>query len=469
MTIRLVRSGATFVTGSTWADAYTTMAAALTASASGDIILVSDQHSFAPGAAITWTQPAGNITIICVTPTSLVAGVSSYTAWSTGATESVGNFAGLFTITGVNASTMYIYGMTLNAGSAANAACDLLIEAAADITHRFHFDTCILAINSTTTTAQFVWGATSAGGTAGSYMLLTNCTIKSTASRAGTMFALGSITMDWFKCTIDVGAGTKPVVLFSMANSSRDTDVTIADCDLNGFSATSNSLVDVANLGPGKFVFKNCKLNSNSSFETGTWVASSLGSITVRNCNSGAVFNAFEYRDARGVIQQITSIVASNGASFASTAIAWSVLTRAVCNENNVFISPLLRVENTSTSTQTASVEFITDDSAALTDRLIWINFAYPNDASFPSFAWVTDRCVTPFENSLGNGGVQATGAATWSGATYTAMTNNSGQGKGKCSVSFAAAVASGQLEATLSFAPAGVKQFYVDPLLRVA
>lgn len=471
MTIRLVRSGATFVTGGTWADAYTSLAAALTASAANDIILVSDAHVFAPVAAITYTQPAGNITIICVTPTGLGAGVASYSAWSTGASESVGNFAGQFTITGVNASTMYMRGMTLNAGSANNASCDLQVQTSSDIAQRLHFDTCILAINAPNTSAQFAWGSATTGGNSGSYMLCTNCTIKSTGSRAGTMISLGSIDLTMLQCTIDVGAGTKPVVMFGPTSGSRSGSLTVADCDLNGFSATSNALVDVAGLGPKPVLFKNCKINTQSSFETGSWLASSSGSITVRNCNSGAVFNAFQYRDARGVLQQTTGIVASSGASFQSTAIAWDVLTRAACNENNVFTTPLLRVENASTSAQTASVEFITDDSAPQNDRQIWMNFAYPNSASFPSFAWANDRGPTPIDTSASAtaGAAQATGAATWSGATYNAMTNNTGQGKGKCSVGFTAARASDQLEATVSLSPAGVKQFYIDPVLRVA
>lgn len=449
-----VNSGAAGAgTGADWTNAFTTVTAALSGRASGDIIYVHKTHSVTAGAAITWTLINGNLSIICVDK-------DASDAWSTGAVEKVGTFNGIFTIAQVSTSSLFVYGMTIGGATGNQGNGNTIIGAAAGANGgTIEFNTCTFTMESTNTSSgQIRLGGAAQADSRGLVIDFNDCTfnLPNHAGSAG-IIGMGQCRVHITNPTIGFFGASKPTVLFfARDDSSAPGDLTVSG-DLSGFNSTSGVLVGVGNFGAGSMLFKGCKLStSTTSITSGTWPGNA-SSITLRNVDSGDTLTTFEYRNRLGTLTEDTATYAASGASFNSTPVSWQIVTTAACDEYNPFVAPLLSIWNTSTSAQTATVETLWDSATGLKDTEIWLEIAYLSSASFPLYTVADDRNATPFVSS---GTAQATSAVTWT----EALTNDNEQ---YVSVAFTAADV-GIVEGHVYVARASTT-LYIDPLLRLA
>lgn len=392
-------------------------------SSAGDRILVNSSHAETQASAISYNATASGT---AVRRTSFIC-VDDAGALSTGASIST---------TGANAITLgtfyYLYGITLNAGSGANAATITLGSSTANT-----FENC--TFNRVSTTASNIL----IGGGSGGDNEFRNCTFVFAASGDQMSFGLGRVRM--FGGSI-AATGTAPTTLFTNGGAGT---FRLRGVNLSG---VTGNLVSVGST-PADLFLENCRLGSGvTKVPTGTNTPQALR-LHVHNSNSGAVNYDYYHQTALGLAQAETSVVRTGGASDGTTPLSWLLTSSANASLYQPFVSDEIVSWNDATgSSKTATVELTTD--ASLTNAECWLEIEYPSSASYPLGLTVTTRAAL-----LATPSTLTTSSATWGG---TAKTN-----KYKLSASFTPQM-KGPVKARVYLAKASTT-VYVDPVVTVA
>lgn len=238
-----VRSGAVGAgTGVDKTNAYTTMAAAATASAAGDVFWVASDHAETQASAMTITFP-GTLTspnrCFCVdfagsTPPVAADLRTTATISTTGASALIVN------------GSVYGYGIIFSAGNGANAVSLTFINAA---TARQKWESC-----------DFILGGTTGGnitlgiGITSSDLELLNWRFKvaSTSSRLALRQRVrssgGSV----------ISGGSSPTVVFSLSSAGFTVDGVFSGFDFSNLAAATNLVTGGANTSAGKMILQGC-------------------------------------------------------------------------------------------------------------------------------------------------------------------------------------------------------------------
>jgi hypothetical protein len=343
---------------------------------------------------------------------------------------------GAITTTGANAVTIgayfYIYGLTVNAGTGANAVGMTLGSSSGNV-----FENC--TFNKVATSAANI----AIGGGTGGDNEFRNCTF--TFGNTGDQMSFGLGRGRFFGGSV-AASGTVPTTLFT--NGSGGT-YRLRGVDLSAITGTLASLGST----PMDVYLENCRLGSGvTKAPSGTNSPINLR-LHLDNCDSGATNYTDYLNTAAGLVQTETSIVRTGGASNGTTAQSWLLTSGA----NASFYQPLVTDEiaqwqDTTGSSKTATVEFTTD--TPLTNADCWLEIEYPASASYPSGQVVTTRAAL-----LASPASLTTSSATWGGTAKTF--------KYKLSASFTPQ-AKGPIKARIYLAKPSTT-IYVDPLITVA
>lgn len=396
--------------GADWSNAKQTVAGAIAVPVvAGDIIIADKTGTFTANAAITWTPPGGGLAIISATNN----GGTSYTP-ATGAVEAVGAANSLFTIAAANGSGMYCYGMTVNGGTNASTSCSISIMTTASAAAYGWFQSCTFDIKATTSSLTNNIGSTNSTSTRGLNINFQDCTFARAGSSTGSVFTLGTATINMFNPTISAAGANKPATLMLVSTLGDKPNVTI-EGDISGFNFSSTNYVNVANFTKGTILIKNSKISGTPGLTTGTWPGGE-SALILRNTDSGDTINVFKYVNTYGTLDQNTSVTldsGSGGAQFNGSSISWKIVTTSSATQFNPFISPPIETWSTSTSAQTAAIEFVRDNATSLTDQDIWASLESAASASFPNYTYQTDRNSQPITGSASN---QPSSSVTWNG-----------------------------------------------------
>jgi hypothetical protein len=397
-------------TGLSWANAALSIAAGL-ALATPTLLQVDASHNFTASAAITWTPPATGCAIVSGTPTGPTSG-TAFTPYVAGAIESVGASSNLFTIASVDASSFYVYGVTCNGGSNNSGSCDVAISGTTLAQNSKVFDHCTFTINSVATTAQILLGAGASGSIRANEIGFYNCTFRCATSRLATLILIGQASIKMISPTFVMSGASKPVVLFAANNITDAGSIYIKDADMTGYAVSGGAYFDVSAFGREQVILENTKISATPTLLTGTWPAG-IGSILLRNVDSGNTTYVFHYANALGTLDaEVTDYVTTGGAQFNGAPIAWKVVTTGAASEFNPFVLPPLSIWTTLTTAQTYAIEIAqVNGAAALTDRQIWSDIEYAASASFPNYTWQSNRSAGPF---ITTGVAHATSTNPW-------------------------------------------------------
>jgi hypothetical protein len=415
VTDRFVRgtTGNNANSGADWNNAKQTVAGAIAIAGAGDTIYVDNGESFTATAAITWTPPAGALAIIsCIRSSTTGVSWNAATGSGAGAAESVGAASNSFIISNAGGSAIYLFGMTLNAGTNNSALCSTTIFNSTNVQSTLEADFCTFDMKSVSTSASFNIGQ-SAASNRSHKATLRNCTFICSAARAGTFSLIGEAQVEIITPTFSMSGVTKPVILFACTGLGDTALLTIRDGDASGFSTTASAYFSVANFSSAQVLLKNLKLSATPTLTTGTWPGGT-GAITLRNCDSADTIITFQYVNTYGTLTQSTSIYyTASPYQFNATGVSWQIVTSTLANESNPFITPPLRIWGTTTSAQTAEIEFVRDNATALTDRQIWSDLESAASASFPNYAYASNRNTAPFSSA---GVDQPSSSVSWTG-----------------------------------------------------
>lgn len=431
MANKYLRSGAGGgATGVDWANAFLTLAAALTGSSAGDDIWVSEDHSELVASAQTYTSP-GTITspcrIICVNHAGSVPPVAADIATTAVVATSGANAM-------ANGGYAYVYGITFKPGN--SAAVNASFNWFNGVAGQWKFKNCPMIMPT---------GASAAFGIGNS----NTCTLELIDSpikfgATGQSINLNSGTFRWegalsvADCSVAV-----PTTMF-FAGAMKGSAL-IQGVDLSG--AGSGKTLVGAMTSFGRMVFKDCKLGASvTKFATPTV---SDTRVTFIRCNSGAVNYSYDIGDYYGALSIENTIILTGGASDGTNGFSHKIVTTTNAKWTNPFRSdPIQFWQEAVGSPVTVTLQGIWGGGAVPNNDDIWIEVEYLGSSGTPISTLIS--CTKA--NTLAANAALSAGAGTWGGSTtkFAMAVTFTPQTKGPVTVYVLAGAAS--------------QTFYVDP-----
>lgn len=388
--------------GSSWTDAYTAFASAVTAAnASGDIIKVHKTHNEVLTANTTYTFQ-NHVAVICVDKDA-----SDALATMDGTNYSIGT-NGNYSLSVTGAYNTYFYGVAFKAnGSSVSQAITINSN---DNSH-MAFDTCKIWNVISGTAPSIAFGS---DGTANMYVCLVNCDVRFGAAGSGINVFL---RLDIYGGQIN-SAGSAPTTLFKSAG--RGANVYIEGMDL---SLVTGTLVASMGSTQCEFNFTSCKLGTGVTIQAAQTPANRGSAETfLYNCHSGDTHYAFGHYDGLGSTIIETGIYANDGASpdGGTTRTSWKIVTTSAASFYTPYRSPWFDKYHSGTSAITPYFEILRDGSAtAFNDDEVWGEFSIQATTGSVLPVFKDDR-MTP----LGTPAAQTNSSKTasdWTGENATA------------------------------------------------
>lgn len=406
MADRYVYSGATGSgTGADWANAHTTLAAAVSAASAGDRYFVADDHAETQASNMSISFKGSKQSpdrILCV---RRVGGSVPPVAADLRKTATITTTGANYMNLGAQTNYGYMYGLNFYCGTGA-------VGQNLSFFNNFVVDSCSFNIGNTASTSRIHFGT---GG-------------QKAKLRGSTSFSFGHVSQ-----AIDFQFGS--VGEWRGDGSPAITGATIPTAFIvtSGTWALDISGVDFSALGSGKTIVSpssasggtirlaNCKLNASVTISSTP--DNPMIDVQVIACNSSGNVQRNEKYMFGGTLTTETTIVRTGGASDGTTSYSWKI----VPNSDNEVDAPVETFEgviwNDDTgSSKTLTVHVVTDN-VTLTDADIWLEVEYlgssgspvtartndaaailgtpANQASDSGQAWTTTGLTTPVKQKL--------------------------------------------------------------------
>lgn len=430
--------------GTSWALADAGIATSVSREALGDTIYVSQVHSEIVAGVVN-IQMAGT----AAAPNRLLCANDGAEPPTALATTGVIGTSGASNI--LLTGNFYTYGLTLNAGDAANVA-DIGHVASNGVAEVQIAEACQFVLTNTAAASKILIGHLTSSFPHKSTWK--NCHVKF-ANVAQRIMVSGS-EFNWKGGGALAGTTTPTSGLLLNAGTGRSGVVLIEGVDLSNFGPEL-ALVGAASM-PGRIVYRNCKLPAawaGALFNATPTLAGVRAEMY--NCHSGDTNYRLHIEDCAGSIKSETAVVRTGGASDGSTPLSWRMASTANCSFVNPMESGEIVKWNDAIGTQqVATVEVITD-GVTLTDGEAWLEVQVLGTSGFPISSFVTDAKAT----TLAAASPQAASTDAWT------TTGLSTPVKQKLSVAFTAQE-KGWVSAKIVVAKASAVVF-ADPVLSVA
>lgn len=385
--------------GSSWADAYTAFASAVTAATTDDDeILVHKAHQENLSGDTTYSFGA-HISVYSVDKDSSDA----LTAMGTGGW--IGHSSNSLTVTLAGDFHVYIYGLTLR--NAGNSNDSLRIGGNNADGNHYELEDCYLWLGTAHASPAITFGSNNRNN----YAKAIDCTLRfgntgqQLLCKGSVEFIGGSVSSD----------GSAPTAFIESASGVNGT-VRIDGMDLSHLG--SGTIVGNHNRMPLTVILVNCKLGASFVLFTASPSPANKSNAVVWafDCHSGDSNVQIAYSDAFGTVTVSTSIYATAGAAQAS----WVVTTTANASFRAPFTTPWIDFYNDTLSAQTFSLEILRDGSAtAYQDDEVWGEFLIKDVTGFPQTSLHHDR-MTP-RGTAANQATGSLGASDWTGEGGTA------------------------------------------------
>lgn len=391
------RSGAAGAgTGADWANAFTTLTAANTASTAGggETFWIADDHHEITAGAVTLTTKGTD-----ATPNFY------YVVDHTVASPGTGNLASgaIIETTGANAITLAgpsAYFKSSSAGGLAIQSGSGAVNTALVINSvSLYLDGVLLEKRGTTTNAAAITMNSA------SYLLWQNTQVKFGAT--GDQIRLGP-KLIWTNTASAVQGATVPAVLFQLGNALGGSRISGVD-----LSAVTGQIFGGTN--PRYDVLERCKVAAGVVFTVAPVRPERL--VDVIQCDSGATTYVQSRIAYQGTLTQETTIVRSGGASDGTTPLSWKIVSTANSNWVSPFESfPIAIWNDTVGSSVTATVEIVA--AGALNNDDVWMEVEYLGSASTPQASFVNSTKA----NNLATGSALTASGATWASSPGNAQ-----------------------------------------------
>lgn len=403
MTLRYVRSGAGgSADGTSWANAFLTVKAALLGSSAGDTIYVSEDHAESNALDMTHTSPgtaAAPVNVICVDHAGSVPPV----------TADIRNTATVTTTTGkdisFSGSHIRYKGITFTAGSAGGTA-NIYTSSSADQSVRFK--DCALRLGAgAANNSTIVLGTSSSGG---SLLVLENTSLQFT--HVSQLVRVGD-SVKWINSTLVTGS-VFPTTLFKGYGGNASMRFEMRGVDLSMFGS-GTTLFDMSATGMvEQYIYLlDCKIDAAVTLAVRP-AARGGGKLEYLRVDSGGTDWKHGLINYEGTLTSEGTIVLTGGASDGVHSMSWKMVTTANSNEFFPFESPAIEVwTDTVGSPVTATIEGVWGGGAVPNNDDIWIEAEYLGASGSPQASFITDA-----KADLAASAGHTSSSATWGGST---------------------------------------------------
>lgn len=376
--------------GTSWANAYLTLAAAFTAKAAGDTFWVGDDHAETQASALTLTSPgtvANPCFVYCVDHTKASPGTGDLKTTATISTTG----ASAMTLAG----TAYCYGVTFSCGNGANVAA---LTVANTTGGEWTIEAGSLQSGTTSSSTIIL------GGVARSIAYLRNTTIK-VAAAGTTINSNGGFR--WQNTAAAILGATLPTTLISPANSM--TTAILEGVDLSALTSGKTIVGSIA--GQAQIYLKDCAFGAGATVTTTP--SAPGGNIYSIRSDSGATNYRNEKYAYTGTETTETSITRVGGATDGTTAQSRKIVTTA----NSKWVLPFeglpLRIWNPFTGGSHSITLYGTWNNAAVPNNDdLWADLEYLGTSGNPLGVFATATKA----NNLASGTPLTADGSTWNG-----------------------------------------------------
>jgi len=397
-------SGLSTNNGTSWANAYDKLATAIAgaggsaAMAIGDTVFVGDDHNETTAAAISLSFPTSTSNfsrILCADHT--VASPGPGDLKTTGQVSTTG--ASNITIGG----SSYFYGLTFNAGSAANTAN---INCSNTSTGSNTFQSCTFVLNNTSTTSRIQTG------------LGTSCSTT------------------WYGCSVQLGSANQSITAgtgyFMWKNSSSSFlganlpaavlgaggTGAVALIDGVDFTAMSGKALMFVNVGPAKFTYKDCLLPSSFTGADFTQSGRAVNEVNLIRSDASGAGNLYRVEHGTNATMVTeTTIVRTGGASDGTISFSRKISTTSnwVDWGAHFYEMPPIATWNAQTGTRTVTIHATSNLAAGAfpNNDDIWIEVTYLGSATTPISSFANNTKAT----ILSSNSAYTSDGATWGGS----------------------------------------------------
>lgn len=364
--------------GSSWANAYTTLAAAITAQGSNPTrVFVASDHVELVGAAIAF--PASFIAVYTIISSDRTSGFPP-------TIEQAGARIGSTDATNLTLQNgFYSKGVFWTAGENSTATRNLAIDSGTGY-HAVRIVGGGLELRNTAAASRMALGTTATNRN--TRLMLEGAEVR--FGNAGQGLSLNSISV-----SIKDGAlAGSAITEFIKAVGAIAADFDVSGLDMSAGASSLNIMASNLN-GVGQIKLDSCKMPASwtGGIVSGGALAHSGTRALMINCDSADTNYRLITAGFGAGLRTDTAVYRSGGATDGTTPISWRIAT----NNNTAyplfnFDTPAItRWNETTGSSVTATIEVLTD-GVTLKDDEAWLGIMYLDDAGFPLGALVSDE-----------------------------------------------------------------------------
>lgn len=322
--------------------------------------------------------------------------------------------ANALTIGGANTS-LYWRGITFSAGSGANNATLIIGSSGASAAIANWFEDCTFVLNNTGASSVIQLGNSGSinGGFAG--LRLVNPTF--TFGAAGQAFTFPSnADVEIINSTIN---GTTPTNLFGNGAGTGGGILHWRASDLSGVAGSlTNAMFTSAQAA--KLFVDDCKVNPAASFVTASLLTTARTCMArFDNCDDGTKNYRFFWYLPGCSVQSEAAAVRTGGNTDGVTPFSWKILgaggANSISPHQPAALPPILADVTSTGSLVTATIEFIANAAAALTNADLFMEIEALTSAASPLASVISNRVADVFPTTAAT--AHPTSTAAWDGA----------------------------------------------------
>ncbi len=385
-TYRVYSGAAGANNGTSWTDAYTTLAAAVAVATAADLILIASDHSS--------TETTFNISL------PATDGLQILSVDRTTETPTVGAI-----VTSSSSVTIrghgYLYGIDFRTSTGANSGNAVFLGTQSTQSHNLTLEACTPRVRGSVAGPYLNIGIqTGSTNNRDAFVRLVNCPIS--FSRTDNNIRVGAARIEMVGCYFEASSST-PTNLFVYTTDTGG-DVVCTGCDWSGEAWATLASFSANQGGAPRLSMSQCKFPSGWAVGAGAGNQGNL-EVWVLDCSDADTHTTFGYYTSVGSVVSDTATKLTAGAAGQS----WRITTTSAVKFGAPFTTPWIDARNTATTSLTPYLELLRNDGteSAFGDDGVWAETMVKTTSGSTASSLTSDRMAlngTPAAQAAGAG-----------------------------------------------------------------